>query len=124
MLNVNHRAELDILKDARKRRRNVHTRKTAKRRRFVKEKDDRVDDDDDGDENDVKPRSMTIKMRKMKMGLVEGRKIQIRGWMTKTRVLSRKWDLVWMKMMKMTFILCFRPEQLLALDAWPDLGLI
>ena len=47
-------------------------------------------------------RSMTMRTRKkMKMRLMRGRKIQMGEGMTKrmikTRVLSRKWGLIWMK---------------------------
>ena len=31
-----------------------------------------------------------------------------------------EWELIRMKMMKMIYNLCLRPEQLLPLDAWPD----
>ena len=64
---------------------------------------------------------MRKKIHENEIILKKGRKIQIARGMAesvmKTRVLSRKWDLTWMKMMKMTYSLCLRPGQSLALDA-------
>ena len=55
---------------------------------------------------------------------MKGRKIQMGGGMakkmTKTRQLSRKWEI----RMKITYGLCLRPEQSLFLDTWPDYGLM
>ena len=100
----------------------------------MKEKENRVDDDDetdddgsemgddaDGNENEKR---VTMRMKRKKKKKKKMRMRLLIRAMKKTLVSLWKWELIRMKAKKMTYNLCLWLEQLHALDAWLDHGLI